>query len=109
MVQVHCTEGVASHSGPESCAGTREGAGEALTGDRIGQPLSRESGAVLSADTLQFVEGNIASPLMRGHGGLGAVEDPGMCGRSLRGNREILGLAGSAPPVRAGKARGRSR
>jgi hypothetical protein len=29
--------------GPESCAVAREGHGEALTGVRIGQPLSRES------------------------------------------------------------------
>ena len=29
-------EGVATHDGPESCAGTREGAGEALTGARAG-------------------------------------------------------------------------
>jgi hypothetical protein len=42
-VQVHCDEGVAIHIGPESCAGAREGLGEALTGGRTGQPLSRES------------------------------------------------------------------
>lgn len=29
-------EGVASHGGPESCAGAREGVGEALTGVRAG-------------------------------------------------------------------------
>jgi len=80
-----------------------------LTGERIGQPLSRERCVVPSADTVQIVEGNIAVPPMRGYGGLGVVEDPGMCGRSLHGNREILGLAGKAPPVRAGKARSRSR
>jgi hypothetical protein len=37
------------------------------------------------------------------------VEDPGMCARSLHGNREILGLAGKALPVRIGKVRNRSR
>ena len=35
-------EGVAIHDGPESCAGVREGGGEALTGVRAGQLLSRE-------------------------------------------------------------------
>jgi len=35
-------EGVAIHDGPESCAVVREGGGEALTGVRAGQPLSRE-------------------------------------------------------------------
>ena len=38
-------KGVANHSGPESCAVTREGGGEALTGVRIGQPSSRENGS----------------------------------------------------------------
>jgi hypothetical protein len=35
-------EGVAIHDGPESCIGVCEGVGEALTGVRAGQPLSRE-------------------------------------------------------------------
>jgi len=39
-VQVSYDEGVAIHIGPESCAVAREGFGEALTGERIGQPLS---------------------------------------------------------------------
>jgi len=30
-------EGVASHTGPESCADAREGRGEALTGERAGR------------------------------------------------------------------------
>ena len=30
-MQVRCTEGLASHSDPESCAGIREGVSEALT------------------------------------------------------------------------------
>ena len=38
-MQVHCNEGVANHIDPESCAGTREGVGEALTGARIGQAI----------------------------------------------------------------------
>jgi hypothetical protein len=40
-VQVHHDEGVANRIDPESCADAREGIGEALTGERIGQPLSR--------------------------------------------------------------------
>jgi len=35
-------EGVASHHGPESCAGDGNAAGEALTGGSAGQPLSSE-------------------------------------------------------------------
>ena len=40
-MQVRRTEGIASHSGTESCVGIREGIGEALTGEPMGQPLSR--------------------------------------------------------------------
>ena len=36
-------EGIAVHIGPEPCVVVREGRGEASAGDRIGQPLSRES------------------------------------------------------------------
>jgi hypothetical protein len=41
-VQVHYGEGVANHTDPESCAACREVCGEALTGERAGQPLSHE-------------------------------------------------------------------
>ena len=41
-MQVHCDEGVAIHIGPEPCVYVRENMGEALVGERIGQPLSRE-------------------------------------------------------------------
>lgn len=36
------SEGVATHAGPESCVSVRKDAGEALTGGRAGQVLSRE-------------------------------------------------------------------
>ena len=41
-MKVHCGEGVAIHTGPESCGACREARVEALTGVRIGQPLSRD-------------------------------------------------------------------
>jgi len=41
-MKVSYGEGVAIHTGPESCIGARKGVGEALTGVRTGQPLSRE-------------------------------------------------------------------
>src|SRR5665811_2381922 len=58
MVQVHHDEGVANRIDPESCADAREGIGEALTGERIGQPLSRESTLILGADVVPLTEGN---------------------------------------------------
>ena len=51
-MQVRCTEGLANHSGPESCAGIREGVSEALTGERAGQPLSRERLSSQMSDTV---------------------------------------------------------
>ena len=57
-MQVPHDEGVATHISPESCAVAREGNGEALTGEHTGQPLSRESFAVLGADAVHGAEGN---------------------------------------------------
>jgi hypothetical protein len=57
-VEVHYDEGVAIHIGPEPCASTREGDGEASVGERIGQPLSRESLIVPSADVVRSTECN---------------------------------------------------
>ena len=108
-MKVHCVEDMASHSGPESCAVTREGGSEALTGVRTGQVLSRERSIILGADMVINMEGKTFGRAMRAPGWPGVVEDPGMCGRSLHGNREILGLAGKALPVRVGKVRNRSR
>jgi hypothetical protein len=47
-VEVHHDEGVANRIDPESCAAAREGNSEALTGERAGQPLSREGQALVS-------------------------------------------------------------
>src|ERR1022692_4279292 len=58
MVQVHYDEGVANHIDPESCAAAREDISEALTGERIGQPLSRDRKLILGADAVCVAEGN---------------------------------------------------
>jgi|SRR5215469_16135505 len=58
MVQAHHEEGVATHLGPESCVLIREDKGEASTGERTGQPLSRETSIPLGADAFQIAEGN---------------------------------------------------
>jgi len=56
-VQVHYGEGVANHTDPESCAVYREVCGEALTGERAGQPLSHEIFLIQDADVVTFAEG----------------------------------------------------
>src|SRR5262245_37248258 len=58
MVQVHRNEGLAIHIDPESCAAAREGSSEALTGERTGQPLSREMPLIPGADVVLLTEGN---------------------------------------------------
>jgi hypothetical protein len=57
-VQVSHNEGLANHVVPESCAVCRETCGEALTGVRAGQPLSRDSLLIPSADAVDKAEGN---------------------------------------------------
>src|SRR5512144_932639 len=69
------SEGVATHTGPESCAGSRKASGEALTGVRAGWVSSREMPKLQGADALGVAEGDTA----RGEGA-----SPG---RSRRGPR----------------------
>ena len=73
-------------------------AGEASVGERIGQPLSRETSFVPGADAFQIVEGDMAGCATRAPGRPGVVEDPGMCGHSLGGNREISCPASDGEP-----------
>ena len=109
-MEVHYDEGVANRIGPEPCAVVREGGGEASAGESIGQPLSRES-CVSWVPTLSiWRKARQSNMLARVFDWPGVVEDPGMCRRSLYGNREIPRLAGGvAAPARIGKARSRSR
>jgi hypothetical protein len=51
-VRVHYDEGLATHIGPEPCAGVREDVGEASAGVRAGQPLSRERNVSPDADAV---------------------------------------------------------
>jgi hypothetical protein len=64
-VRVPHDEGVANHIDPESCAVAREGLGEALTGEHIGQPLSRERRIVPGADAVRTAEGNMDERAIR--------------------------------------------
>ena len=59
-MQVHRNEGVAIHIGPESCAGGREAVREALTGERVGQPLNRENDASRVPTFILCAEGNMS-------------------------------------------------
>jgi len=58
-VKVPYSKEVAFHVVPESCVLHREVQGEALTGVRIGQPLSRDSLLILGAHAVDTAEGNM--------------------------------------------------
>jgi hypothetical protein len=110
-VQVRHDEGVATRVGPEPCAVVREGSGEASAGERVGQPLSRESHSFRVPTLLIEWKATRTAAPTRAAARPGVVEDPGTHARSLNGNREISRLA--EPPqtvsVRIGKARSQSR
>jgi hypothetical protein len=58
-VKVLCSKGLANRTGPESCVRSgREARHEALTGVRVGQPLSRERFEILGAHAVMLAEGN---------------------------------------------------
>jgi len=54
-------EGVASHTGPESCVGVREDDGEALTGVRAGWAIEPRKVFVRDAQAVLVAEGNTGS------------------------------------------------
>ncbi len=94
MVRVHYDEGVAPHIGPEPCGSVREGVGEASAGEHAGQPLSRERRLSREPTLYSERKATRTGAITRAPGRPGVVVDPGMYGRSLRGNREISSLTG---------------
>ena len=58
-MKVPYSKEVANHAVPESCVLYRGVQGEALTGVRIGQPLSRDSLLILGAHAVDTAEGNM--------------------------------------------------
>jgi RNA-directed DNA polymerase len=103
------TEGPASHGGPESCAGIRKDAGEALTGEHMGGVLSRENRRNQSADDVVLSgrqhacaqQGECASNSARS-------ETSSTCGSFMRENREIPCLPfGGGSEGRTGKVEDR--
>ena len=100
-------EGVASHTGPESCGDDRKVVVEALTGVRAGWVSSLENVFIRSADGLRPSEGNT---------GRVAIARPGRAPRGLRPQARMhashLGggasrAKGSSFVTEAGRSRGR--
>jgi RNA-directed DNA polymerase len=100
-------EGLATHSGPESCGVSRKGRAEAMTGARAGraieprkqQPSGRRRTRNMRKAALD------ASPSRDGFGSR-AVEDPGTYGNTSHENREVLGSpAADGAAGRVGKSK----
>jgi hypothetical protein len=83
-------EGVATHDGPESCVGVREGEGEALTGVRVGRAIEPRNNHNRGADAVDGAEGHIGGSASRE-----LLPDPArsenlsMRGISMHENREV--------------------
>ena len=88
-------EGVAIHSGPESCVVVRKDCGEALTGARPGWALSREIADMLrGADALAGSgRQQLARRYRETRGNLARPETLCMGGNTPHGNREVLPLS----------------
>ena len=108
-VQVLYDEDVASHIAPEPCVVSREGQGEASSGDHVGWPLSRESRISRTPTGLPTWKATRPVASSRAAGRSGVVRDPSMRGHSLPGNREISSLAGAVARHRSALGRRQTR
>jgi hypothetical protein len=100
-------EGLATHTDPESCAGSRKGTGEALTGAHAGRAIEPRKHQVLGADAVtasgrqhdlgQHCEHEI--DLARSENSEGGRSDGVACVESMRENREV-----PCPPAADGAA-----
>jgi RNA-directed DNA polymerase len=103
-------EGVATHTGPESCGAAREGGDEAWTGERAGRVLSRVSTLLRDADAVGL--SGRPHPVHRYRQvprGPARSETPCTYGSISHGNREVpcppgavraLGRVGKSKDVR---------
>ena len=86
-------EGLATHGGPESCVGVREGAGEVLTGVRAGSAIEPRNQGSGVPTPLSEAEGNT----------VGSVS--ASCLRAPRGRR--TGACTEPPCTRTGRSHAR--
>ena len=107
-MKVSSGEGIASHAGPGSCVGAREGAREALTGGGTGRVLSREiHDSLRGADAVEV--GGRPHRRRRYREALAdpaRSETPRTCRSTADGNREIPRLSeAEGAPDRIGKSK----
>src|SRR5580700_728501 len=100
-------EGLATHTGPESCGAAREGGDEALTGEHMGWVFSRVRQLLRDADAVR--RSGRQHPVHRYRKvrrNPARSETPGTYGNTLHGNREIPCPPGAdSAPGRVGKSK----
>jgi RNA-directed DNA polymerase len=100
-------EGLATHTGPESCGAARESGVEALTGVRAGRVFSRESTFLRGADAVG--ESGRQHPVHRNREvrrSPARSETPSTYGNTSHENREIPCSPGTnGVPGRVGKSK----
>ena len=82
-------EGLADHTSLESCGNCSNAVAEALTEGSTGGLLSSEITNSRVPTTWSGWEGNMSCSAMQAIVRPGGVLELGMCGHSLRGNRDI--------------------
>lgn len=82
-------EDLANHTSLESCGGCSNAVAEALTEGSTGGLLSSEITNSRVPTSWSGREGNMSCSAMQAAERPGGVEELGMCGHSLHGNREI--------------------
>ena len=96
-VKVSDSEGLANHTGPESCVVVGDGCGEALTGERAGRVLSPEikvlAGCRRAPNTRKATR---FAPVGRG------VDRPGGVGDPWHARKHLVRDPGGAPPLALG-------
>src|SRR6058998_3721238 len=100
-------EGLATHTGPESCGAACKGGTEALTGVRAGRVLSRERRSLRDADAVgESGRPHLVHRYGEVHRGPARSQTPCTCGNTSSGNREIPCLpAADGAAGRVGKSK----
>jgi hypothetical protein len=109
-MEVSYSEGLANHTGPESCGAAREGGCEALTGEGAGRVFSRERKFLRDADAVgESGRQDRKRRYSKAHSSPARSQTPSTYRNTSHGNREVprlpraedaLGRIGKSEDVR---------